>query len=458
VSRGRVRGLAVLAVALTYASLPQGIGWNQNAHYALVRALADGTPVIDRYRAETGDVSLVDGHYYASKAPGLALATVAPFVVLDTAGVRSAMARVPGASDSTVGMLWALGLVGVVLPGALLLLLVRRLAESLEPGLGTAAAVAAGLGTLLLPFGTLFFAHVLSATLGFAAFALLWLERRRDAPARLGVVAVSGLLAGLAITTEYPLAVVAVIVGAYAVSTGALVRRAAAYAAGVAVGILPLLAYNWWAFGSPATLSIANAVGQPGHFGLEAPSVSTAVELLFGRVGLLRMTPVVALGAVGAALLYRRGQRAEALVIAGVAIAFLVWNSAYFDPFGGFSPGPRFLTPILPFLAVPLALTFARLPVTTVALSAVSVLLMVAVTISGPLLAFDGRWHERIADGWFSGRSFGVVVPFLLLATTAVVLACRATGRLHVSRREAAGAALAVAGWAFLAVLSQPGF
>jgi hypothetical protein len=428
VSRTRARWLAVLAVVLAYASLPQGIGWNQNAHYALVRALANGTPVIDRYRGETGDVALVDGHYYASKAPGLAFATVVPFVVLDELGVRSVMARVPGASDSTVGMLWALGLVGVVLPGALLLLLIRRLAETLEPGLGTATAVTAGLGTLLLPFGTLFFAHVLSAALGFAAFALLWLERRREVPARPGLVAASGLLAGLAITTEYPLAVVAVIVGIYAAAGGDLVRRATAYAGGVAVGLLPLAAYNWWAFGSPLTLSIENTVGQPGRFGLEAPSFSTASELLFGRVGLLRMTPVVALGAVGVVLLYRRGQRAEALVIGSVAAAFLVWNSAYFDPFGGFSPGPRFLIPALPFLTVPLALTFARLPRTTIALGAFSVVMMVAVTISGPLLAFDGRWFDRIADGWFGG------VPLLLFVCAAVVLASRATGRLQPAR------------------------
>ena len=52
------------------------VGWNQGAHYALVRALADGTPTIDRTRFEvggggTGDISRIHGHYYAAKAPGL---------------------------------------------------------------------------------------------------------------------------------------------------------------------------------------------------------------------------------------------------------------------------------------------------------------------------------------------------------------------------------------------------
>ena len=49
--------------------------------------------------------------------------------------------------------------------------------DRLEPGLGIAAAVTLGGATLVLPFATLFFSHVLAATLGFAAFAVLLLER-----------------------------------------------------------------------------------------------------------------------------------------------------------------------------------------------------------------------------------------------------------------------------------------
>ena len=48
--------------------------------------------------------------------------------------------------------IWALTLVGAVIPAVALLLLVRWVAERIEPGYGTAAAITLGLGTIVMIF------------------------------------------------------------------------------------------------------------------------------------------------------------------------------------------------------------------------------------------------------------------------------------------------------------------
>jgi hypothetical protein len=468
VTRGRLGLLALAALALAYASLPQGIGWNQNASYALVRALADGTAVVDPYRDETGDVAWVDGHYYSTKPPGLAFVTLPVYVVLDGTGALDLMSRLPGVRGEAVGALWALGLVGCVLPAALLLLLLRRGGDLLAPGYGVAAAVAAGAGTLLLPFSTLFFAHVLSAALGFAAWAVLWRERERGV-VRPGLAVASGLLGGFAIVAHYSLALVAAVVGLYALAARPRVRTAVLYAGGALVGAAPLFLYNWWAFGSPTHLSYRNAVligGASGHevlganaagfFGIERPSLETALDLLFGRIGLVTLAPVVVAAAVGV-LLLARSRRVEALVIAAVTLLFVTYNSGYIDPFGGFSPGPRFLVPVLPFLAVGLGPAFRRFPVTTLALGSVSIAIMVAITVTQPLLAHDGRWLERVENGSFGGHGLAGALPLIGLVALSIVLVGLASPRLVVARGDVAVAVAAIAGW--LAVfLAAPAF
>ena len=296
-----------------------------------------------------------EGHYYAAKAPGLAFASLPAYLPLE------------GRRDLGLGRRDADALVPHPLDGGASrgdsALLVRGAAERLQPGTGTVAAVTLGVATLILPFSTLYFAHLLSATLGFAAFAVLW--REREGLSRLGLVAFAGLLAGLATTTEYPLGIVALILGLYTVSRAPLVTRGLAYAAGGIIGALPLLLYQWWAFGSPTHFSYTNVYGglnATGTFGVTAPSFRQAMDLLFSSLGLLRLSPVVALAVLGVVLMYRRGRRAEALVVGAIAIAYVAYNAGYETPFGGNSPGPRFLIAILPFLAFALAPVFVARP------------------------------------------------------------------------------------------------
>jgi hypothetical protein len=374
------------------------------------------------------------------------------------------------ADGDPVRMLWLLHLSSVVLPAALLLLLVRRLGDRLEAGLGGAAAVAVGLGTLLLPFGTLLFVHVLSATLAFAAFALLW--RERDGPPRLRLLAVAGALAGLAVAVEVPLAFAALVLGAYAAARRGAVRRAAVFAGGLAAGVAPFLAYNAWAFGSPLHLPYAGAaiggagsriVVDSGIYGVGLPDLTVAADLLLDReFGLLVPAPIVVVGLAALVLLFRRGRRAEAVAIGAIAVVYPLYVSGYVRPTGDLGPGPRYLIPVLPFLAVPVALAFRCAPATTTALAGASIVWMSVVTLTRPQAAWDGHVFDRLFSPGLEDYSrtatelVGVtgpvrIVPFVLavaVAAAAAVLAARPA--VHVG--DLGIAAVALGAWAALAL------
>jgi hypothetical protein len=455
--------VAVVALAFVLAYPMQVNGWNQNAHYALVRALADGKPWIDETVREigdvgSGDVARFEGHVYAAKAPGLAFVSLPAFLVVEATGMRT--------TGDPTRVVWALHLWGVVVAGLVLLLVVRALGDRLAPGFGPAAAVAGILGTMLLPFGTLFFAHVLAATLGIAAFAVLW--RERDGGERVGLLVLAGALAGFAVTVDYPLVLVAAILGLYALRRAGLVRRALAYGAGCLLGIAPLLAFNVWAFGSPTHIAYEDYYGSDaepagGIFGFGLPSLSHARDLLLSSMGLLTITPLVACGVAGAILALRR-RRAEMVVVLAVAGTYFLYNASlrYASPFGGLGP-PRYLIPLLPFLAVALAASFRRLPLTTTALAAISALQMVLMTATGPLAAFDGDWLGRLArrdvvqtgasivdvTGWYT------ILPFLLAAAVAAVAGALATAPVTPARSELPLALAVVLGWAAVAATAR---
>lgn len=430
-------------------------GSNPSSHYALTKALASGTPRIDEALREIGgtgtsDVTPFEGHLYANKAPGLAALAVPAYAVLKAAG-----ARVEG--DPTQ-MTWALHLWALLVPAALMLWLVYRLGERLAPGTGAPAAVTLGLGTLVLPFSTVLYSHVLAAALLLSAFAALTFER--DGRARLGLVALAGLLAGLAFLVEYPAAIGGAVLGLYAALRPGLLRRASAYGAGAAVGIALLLLYNWWAFGTPTRWTYAGTTAPgPDQGWLTTPSLDRLSTVLFSARGLLPLAPVVACGAAGLVVLYRRGRRAEALAAGGIVVAYLLFNACY-PASTEVLPGPRHLIVALPFLAVGLSAAFRAFPAATAVLAAVSVFQMVVVTATFPMAAYDGRWLERLLDGELGLTAASLVgvtgwyamLPLFAAAPAAVGCAAAAARGLRPGPRDAALAATALAAWVALAL------
>jgi hypothetical protein len=468
-----VLAFVALAFVLPTPQLAGGsIPWNQGSTYALVRALAEGTAVVDPYTWQSGDLAWFDGHFYSVRAPATAFLTLPAYVSLRALGLPaegSSQAGESGRAPGAFGMLWALTLVGAALPALLLVLLVRYVVEALEPGFGTAVAVTLGLGTLVLPFASMLFVHALSACLGFAAFVLLWRERR--GPPRTVLVAAGGLVAGLAVVAEYPLGLIAVALAGYALARGPRLLRLLAYCAGVVIGSTPLMAYNALAFGSVLHLSYEGAIedfyedGTPrlvvnttGFFGVLSPNLSVARDLLFSARGLLVTSPVLICAIVGLVLMYRKGSRAESLLIGALAVCFLAYNSGYENPFGGWVPGPRFLIPAIPFLAVAVAPCLRRFPLPTLALAGASVTMMVTALVAEPLLPSDdtGRWRHDLATGdlqatvltWLgAGHGWVAVAPLVAVCAAATLLAWRSTTWPRVQAAGVVAALSALACW-----------
>jgi hypothetical protein len=470
--RKRLALAAILLVGLAYATMIQSFSWNQTSHYDLIRSLDKGGTTIDAYQVNTGDKVRYRGHWYSARAPGLALFAL-PFY--DTLNLVNAEAWTRAHKSSTQRngdeMIYLIGLWANVLPGLLLLALVWRTAERFQEGFGVAAAVTLGLGTMILPLSTLLFSHVFTAFLGFAAFALML--RERDGPPNPLPLGLAGLAVGYAVTSEYPLFFVAAVLGLYLLSRRdtltprGVASRAGAYIAGGLIGIVPLLFYNHYAFHSWTHLAYSDVPRQQhGFFGIGVPSPAVLATLLFDSRGLFTLSPVLLMSAIGTVLLYRRGWRAEAWTIGGICLCYVGYNSGYYLPFGGGFMGPRFLTTMLPFLAVPLGIAFKRFPGPTIALAAVSIATTVTATITHPLVGYEtetviwarylreGLFQPTIASAYGLGRGWGGIWPFLLAAGGGMVLTAYACARVRLAPRTLALGALSVALWAVFAALA----
>jgi hypothetical protein len=368
-----VRGAGAIVVAVLLAAaffLPRGPMWNADSRIFLTASIVDrGQLNIDPLAPYTGDRAAYGGHYYSDKAPGLSLLAVPAYAVLKYTllGGRPYTALFAASPDRRLDFLprYLLALLYAGLPTAILCALLFDFLALLGVARAwrTLLALTYGLGTIALPFATVFFGHQLAAALLFGAFVLLYRLRRGALPARYALLA--GALAGLAVVTEYPAALIAAALGLYALMAPGAARR---LAAPLAAGALPPLAvagvYNTLAFGGPLRQGYAYLAGQAvyragqaqGFMGITYPHLDAIWQTTFGPYrGLFLLAPVLLLAAPGLYLLARRpGWRAEALLWLGIVVVYSAFVVSYFEWDGGFSLGPRHFLPALPFLVLPI--------------------------------------------------------------------------------------------------------
>ncbi|WP_370326443.1 hypothetical protein [Euzebya sp.] len=402
-ARWRPEIVLVALVLVVAGPIVQILMAHQASRLAFTSAVWDRATVqIDAYEAILSvDYAERAGHLYSDKAPGQ------PFLAAPFYGLARAVGAEPGEVDRPFDnyTLWWTSLWSATIPAAALAVMMRRFALRVtrDPRAATAAAATVALGTLLLPFATVLFSHVLAAALGFGAYLA---ARDPDAPPLR--LAAAGLLGGLAVVTEYTTGIVVVVVGVLV-----LVRHRGgvlAYVAGGLPAVAVLAVYNAVAWGSPTEFSYDNSgsFGEfhaQGLFGISPPDPQLTAQVLFGERGLLTLTPIVLVGVFGLVRLASERRTREVGVVGLVVLAaFTAIQGGWFSVTAGASPGPRYVVPAIPFVAVGVARAWRWSRATVViagVLGAIPMLMAIATNpLAQPTETFTaGHWAWRMLEG-----------------------------------------------------------
>jgi len=396
----KIAFLLGVASFLSFCYFYEGGGWNQNSRFDLLRAIVEQhTLTIDAYHENTGDKAHYKGHYYSDKAPGLVFLAL-PFV--ETA--RAAM-RLDGIDPQSVRAEYALSYLSTVcavgLPMALaavcLFFLSLRLGASAE---GSAIAIIVmSIGTPLLAYSSLFWAHALVGGCFVFAFATAMKlgETRRNF---FWWALLVGLSIGWAVVTEYPAAPVSALLAVFALTqvwhagSSARWRVVTGLILGSAICAAVLFGYLYAAFGGlrpsysyydPTSFSFMQ---QQGYLGLTYPHPDRLLKLLFGcSRGLFFASPVMA-GAVAGLWILRKTYRWPAILAGVIVLYYFLFNASFYWWKAGLAFGPRYAGACIPILCLGVAVAWTRVStpwragLMVLALVSVFVTLMVVSTSS----------------------------------------------------------------------------
>lgn len=411
-SRSRlVPWLIALGLLLLGGTVVQEWSAQPASRYLLtVAAVDDHSLELDPYE----DLLIIDraeyrGHTYSDKAPYQPLLVAPAYQLFRAAGGDPFPYGDDGGPDvvdaGRFPGLWWVTTWSSLVPAIALTLIVRRTVAQVHPRLATPVAIAMTAGTTILPFASWLFGHVLAAMWVALAWHLLR-PADRSVAATLG----AGLCLGMGIGTEYAVAAIAAIF-LIDVLWARDLPRIAALCIGTVVAILPMLVYNWLVFENPLETSYQGHLpnfqgeGALGVYNLELPRGVEVVKLFVGDRGMFVLTPVLLLAVVGGVLLLeRRGANRRDGVIGLVSLAVMVLISTGIDGYGGGSPGPRYLIPMLPLLALPLAEVWQRFGRVCALAAGVGGVCMWLASVTEPLIDTDSKgamslWTQLLADG-----------------------------------------------------------
>jgi hypothetical protein len=444
--------------------------------YLTTAMMEDGTFAIDRgvaeyrrqYRRDPVDASPARGHVYSNKAPGSSMLAIPAYLAL------KGLCGLFGAEPTIAQKTWVFRVTTGVVPTLLFLVFFWRFLGRYAPDPAARRLALGGYaaGSMAFIYSILFIAHQLSAVCIASAWMLaVWVVEGERSRRWLPLV---GFFAGAAVLCDYQAAFAGIPVAAYLVWK--LVGRAPRRPLDVvlaALGAVPpialLLLYHARAFGSPWRTGYAASetfahFHQKGFLGMD----QLRGEAFIGSTiapdnGLFFLCPMLLLLVPGLVILFRRGDRWTAGVCAAVVLFYLVFISSLSFWRGGWQVGPRYITAMLPFAMVPVAVAIQAAheaprwwwwagAVALVAFS-IAVYALSAVTFPHYPESFKNPLHELVlplvgegrapySAGWLLGlRGLASFIPYLVALTA--LLAYLAIGRRERLRAGLVGLAVA---------------
>jgi len=360
---------------------------------ALLHALVEkGTFCIDAF-PNTPDKAEYQGHYYSDKAPGTAALALPAFWAAARIGE---VAGVP--LSSRKGWLissWAACAFSQALPaaigGVLLFLWLQRF---VRPWAALVTVLGLWLGGIPLPYSTWLMSH--AQVIGLIAIAIwamdLFGEEGKDVSDSFPTwdpetvrwrMALAGFCLGLALASEYTSGLVVVGLGLYV-----LWRRRKGLVAFLLGAIPPLLlipAYSWVTIGTPFDLPYSYQACFPqmkkGLYSIQWPSLEIMGLLLFSPSrGFVFWTPLLLMVGVGWILCAQRQPKWLWWIYAIPVLHVVIISGKHWDWQAGYTLSARYLSPLLPLLALPCAVGVERRPWIGIGLAGLSIGLMSVAT------------------------------------------------------------------------------
>jgi len=407
-----------LSLFFVYLIFVQWYGWNEESNFALTRTISEEKRFeIDSFANQTGDRAFYNGHYYTDKDPGLSFlasviyttwSSIYQFFPIDFKTKYAGNEFYVTELQDSVAIITYFDRGFFIFTSMILLtvftscifssltsLLIYKLSSYFlkKEKERILISLAFGFCTLLFPYALHFMVHATSTFFLFLSFCLLF-KLKNEKIKNEKILFLAGIFAGFGIVIDKVGILILLLLIIYSFFFR---RRFLFFVFGLILSLLPLFFYNYSNFKNPfefatsyidrqiyrtaypqSVLSIffsgKSEIAQMSfdfslikklfeyfHFMPTFPNPYVMIRLLFYPYrGLFFYSPILLLSIPGLFFMLKK-YKAETILIILALIFFLSIISMRRNWWGGYCFGNRYLLSVVPFLSLPLILTFTKI-------------------------------------------------------------------------------------------------